>query len=169
MASDQRGDQVTEISEHECNLVPFPFRCSFIAGVASLTSALTIAGGLIGWWLSREQGFLGWQAAAFAAVVCWQGGLLGMIVASRFRGRNIGIGAVIGIVFRLLLPIGVMAVSLAQGSKMVRAGLLESFVICYQVALVVEARWVILRALFDVPSKTIPGHPGTPQADREKR
>lgn len=153
MASDQRGDQVTEISEDERKLVPFPFRYSLIAGVANLTSALAIASGLVGWWLSREHGLLGWQASAFAAAVCWQGGLLGMIVASRFRGRKIGIGAVIGIVFRLLLPMGVMAVSLAQGSRMVGAGLLESFVIFYQVVLVVETRWVIRRALFDVPAK----------------
>ena len=153
MASDQRGDQVTEVPEIKRDSVPFPFRYSLMAGIAQLTIVLAIAGGLVGGWLGQKQGLLGWQAAGFAALVCWQGGGLGMIVASRFRGRMIGIGAVVGIVFRLLLPIGVMAISLAQGSKFLRAGLLESFVVFYQVALVVEARWVIGRASNDVPPK----------------
>ncbi|MFM9067602.1 MAG: hypothetical protein ACKOUR_09780, partial [Planctomycetota bacterium] len=80
-----------------------------------MTGGVGLTSVALGWWFSRRYGFEGWQATLLAAVVVWQSSVLGMVVASRYRGKRIAVGTIVGMVFRLALPLAVTLVLLARG------------------------------------------------------
>lgn len=118
---------------------------SLAAGVAGLTVLLLVGLPLFCWWGVARYGEIGGWAAGLAVGICWGGGLLGMVVASLFRGVQAANGVLLGMLIRMMLPLGVGLVLTAGGAPVAQAGLMGMLTVCYLVALVFETTWSVRR------------------------
>lgn len=148
MGSDQRSNQVTDSTR-----VTLPFRYSLVAGLLSLAAALGLAGLVVGWFLQQRFGGDGRRAALMAAAVCFQGGAIGLVASTAFRGNMVAAGALLAMLLRLLLPLGLLWVLYERGDRLIEVGVVETTIVLYQVALVVETWWVVGRAGHELPPR----------------
>lgn len=148
MGSDKRSDPVTDAVRE-----PISFRYSLAAGLLSLALVLGLSGLVAGLVLQQRFGADGWWAAAVAAAVCFQGGAVGLVASTGFRGKYVAVGSLLVMQLRLLLPLGLLSVLYARGDRLIEVGVVETMIFFYQVALVVETWWLVGRARHELPSR----------------
>ncbi|HZZ70822.1 MAG TPA: hypothetical protein VFE24_01115 [Pirellulales bacterium] len=109
-----------------------------------LTGVIVLAAPLLGLWLGSAHGAIGWQAAGVAALVCWSGSILALLVASFAKGPNRALLAILaGMVFRMGLPLVVGTVLTQRGSPLAAGGVFPMMLALYFVTLLVETPLVL--------------------------
>ncbi|MCO6458014.1 MAG: hypothetical protein J5I93_22145 [Pirellulaceae bacterium] len=107
--------------------------------LAWLTLALAVVFPGFAWFGYSSHGAVGLQAAAIAAGICWLGAAGALSSAFFFRHAQQAMSAlVLGMLFRMGLPLGCVLALLSQGGPLVDAGIVGLIVVYYLVSLVVE-------------------------------
>ena len=103
----------------------------------SLTTLLVLpifAG--VGYWRSD---MLGVQSAAVAAAICWVGAMLALLLGGLMRGTKQAVnGVLLGMFFRLGVPLGAGLALYRQGGELAEAGVFGMILAFYFVTLFVE-------------------------------
>jgi hypothetical protein len=108
---------------------------SCLALTAVVLLALLVVGGVVG----STRGMNGVLAASTAAAICWFGSTIALLLAGRLSRTNHAVqGHLLGMFFRLGLPLIAGIVVQEQGGWMAEAGLFGMIVIFYLITLVVE-------------------------------
>lgn len=105
-----------------------------------LLSLGTLAGALVcGSWAYAAHGLAGTAATATAAVVCWVGAVIALVLLERSRGTHRAVYAVLGgMLIRLTLPI-LAAIFLPSRAPLLAEGaLLGQIVVFYLLTLALE-------------------------------
>ena len=109
------------------------------AACGTLTLALLVVFPLFAWYGHSRHGMLGVQAATVAGSICWAGGMLALLAVVVVRGsQKVLHGALLGMIFRMGLPLGAGVVLTSQGGDLANAGVFGMILGFYLVTLVVE-------------------------------
>ena len=91
------------------------------------------------WFGYSRHGASGLAAAAVAGGVCWLGATLALVITGLLRGPQTGVHAVLlGMRFRMGLPLGMGLLLHSQGGALARADVLGMLVAYYLVTLAAE-------------------------------
>ena len=139
--------QVNRPPEQGCSIASLIGSCAILA-----TALLPFAAGAA-WFGYASSGNLGLAAAAIAAGVCWLSGSLALVAAFVGQRLNAGIqGVLVGMIFRMGLPLGAGMVLERNSPPLAAAGVFHMILALYLVALVVET----LLSLRFVPKSKAP-------------
>jgi hypothetical protein len=88
----------------------------------------------------------GISASIAAAVVCWGGTALALVVTALLQRRlGVGLAALAGMSARLTLPLVVAVVWQVEGGRLTEAGAVYYLIAFYQIALLIETAWFAVR------------------------
>ena len=86
-----------------------------------------------------QSGAMGIAAAAVAALVCWVGASAALLLVGLFRAPEQAlVGLLLGMFFRMGLPLGAALLLSLQGGALVEAGVMYMLILNYLLALVLE-------------------------------
>jgi hypothetical protein len=80
-----------------------------------------------------------WSVSALAAGICWFGAICSLILLHgvKYHGSPL-VGALLGMLVRMMIPLAIGAVLVTQGGSLARAGLFGQLVVFYLVTLAAE-------------------------------
>jgi hypothetical protein len=80
-----------------------------------------------------------WAVSALAAAICWIGAMVSLVLLHvlRMRGSPMA-GAMLGMLVRMTIPLGIIAAATMQGGRLAEAGLAGQLVVFYLVTLAIE-------------------------------
>ena len=111
------------------------------------SGVLLVAFGGLGWYGWTQSGKLGVAAAAVASLLCWVSGMLSLGLMLLFRDpANAVSGLLLGMLFRMGIPLGAGVVLQNSHSELLKAGVLGMTVGMYLLGLCVEtlcACWIL--------------------------
>ncbi len=120
------------------------------ASVAMLSAVLAASYLLLAPFVYRLQGADGLSAAAVAAVVCLVSALAGLLVSQCFSGPDHALaGVLVGMGFRMTLPLTVCVVAQLQGGALAQAGFVFYIIAFYLVSLAIDT-WLATGRTFGV-------------------
>ena len=112
---------------------------SIWTAAATLTLVVVVAFPLFAWFGHHSNGWSGVWAAGVAAATCWGGALTALVVGAMFgQGANAVSGVLLGMVFRMGVPLAVGMVFHRLGGTLAEAGVFGMILGYYFVTLVVE-------------------------------
>lgn len=115
-----------------------------LSRVSMLTAIVVVAYALLIALFGVRHGVLGLAAAGLAAVVCWAGASLTMIVASSLRGPQGALyGVVLGMLYRLGLSLGIAILVSRQFAELEKAGFVYYLLAFYPLTLAAETLLVL--------------------------
>jgi len=119
--------------------VSSPRKPQLIASCLWLSLALLLAFPLFAWYGFSQHGNTGLLVAAIAGGVCWLGATLALICSAMFRGQQQALnGMLLGMLFRMGLPLGTGVILSQQVGFLAEAGIFGTILVYYLLALVVE-------------------------------
>src|SRR5436190_18262854 len=108
---------------------------SCLALTAVVLVALLIVGGVVG----STRGMSGVLAASTAAAICWFGSTIALVLAGFLSRSNQGVqGHLLGVFFRLGLPLVTGMILQRAGGPLAEAGVFGLIVVFYLITLVAE-------------------------------
>ena len=115
-----------------------------IGPCAKMVAVLAALGGALAVWRYAESGSLGVAAAGLAAGLCLVGAIGAFLATTLVRSPQAAVsGMLLGMMFRLGLPLVVLLIMLKRGGELIDAGLVTCFLICYPVGLLTETLLVL--------------------------
>lgn len=108
---------------------------SCLALTAVVLLALLVVGGIV----AGTRGMNGVLAASVAAAICWLGSIIALLLSGYTSRSNQAVqGHLLGMFFRLGLPLGIGTIIQDAGGLLAEAGVLGLIVVFYLVTLVTE-------------------------------
>ena len=110
-----------------------------VKGCALLTLVVLLLAPAVAWYGHANHGTDGLLAAAVALGVCWVGAIAALAVTAFSRGPSGAVqGVLLGMLFRMGLPLGSLMLLQERGGALVDAEVLGMILACYFVTLVAE-------------------------------
>ena len=104
-----------------------------------LTILLVIAFVAIGWVNFRFHGQMGVVSAGVAVVICWLSAVIALTISAVMRGPQNAIqGVLLGMIFRMGLPMAAGLILSINVPPLAKAGVFEMILVFYLITLVVE-------------------------------
>lgn len=110
--------------------------------MTSVSAAVWPLFALVGY---ARSGGIGILAAVIAAGVCWGGAVAGLAIAAIFRSDSQAVLYVlVGMAFRMALPLAACLIFALLGGPLVEAGILVMILLYYFITLIADT-WLLLR------------------------
>lgn len=111
---------------------------------AVLVLVLGVVGAALAFWRYSEAGRPGVSAALLATGVCLVGSVGAFLATALMRSPQAVVGGVlIGMMFRMGLPLVILLSTFQGGGPLIAAGLVTCFLLCYPVGLLTETLLVL--------------------------
>lgn len=125
--------------ENPEKLIPSPDWPRVIGSCVWLTLALLLVFPAFAWFGYSQHGLTGLAAAAIAGGICWLGALLALVCSAMFQGpQQAANSMMLGMMFRMGLPLGTGLLLTMQKGALAEAGVLMMILVYYLLAMAVE-------------------------------